>query len=381
MYIFNGLTDVVRKLAHDSTPLHNAAYDGDLVLVKKIFDENKESADRYLNYRNNHDRTPVDDAIDRLKFYQSKNDPQKIEMYEQIISFLRLKGGLTAEEIKEKLPVIPDSFKGDSISRNELIFCEPPDDKIGEGASSIVYKGHFRDQQVAIKKLKPGFIVDEEFTSEIKIMASLTFSPYVVRYYGACLTPPDYCLVMEYANNGSLFIYLNSSNVMSWDVRYRIAVDIGYGMQYIHERGIVHGDLKSLNVLLDKELRARVSDFGLSKIKPGVITFDGKSSGGTIRWMAPEVLSPGAKNTKESDVYSFGMVLWELGARTSPFSGKSNDRVVDIVKNGGRETVTNDTPKKMAELIGRCWKERTERPKIDEAVKELKEEQLANFKH
>jgi WD40 repeat protein/TPR repeat protein len=255
--------------------------------------------------------------------------------------------------------------------------------ELGKGTYGIVYQGEHNYTAVAIKKLinqelKAASL--EEFKREVSIMATLR-NPYVVILYGACFDKPHYAIVMEYLPKGSLFDVLQSEEELTWSLRYHMGLDIAYGMAYLHKQGIIHADLKSLNVLLDKDYRAKISDFGMSKVKSSssAATLMGAASGGSTRWMAPELFNDedeAAKSTKASDVYSYGIVLWELGARKIPFEKKRNEAVSHLVVTGKREAVTPDTPPSMAKLIGRCWEQRAEqRPTMDEAVKVLRENQ------
>ena len=100
-------------------------------------------------------------------------------------------------------------------------------------------------------------------------------------------------------------------------------MDIGAGLQYLHDKAIVHRDLKSLNVLLDGNLRAQLTDFGLAqvKIETKTKTAQPEKSVGTRPWMAPELFGLRPKYSFESDIYAYGMTLWEIAARKIPYAG------------------------------------------------------------
>lgn len=106
-------------------------------------------------------------------------------------------------------------------------------------------------------------------------------------------------------------------------------------------------------------------------------TLIGATSGGSTRWMAPELFAEeDAKSTKASDVFSYGVVLWELGSRKIPFENSRNEAVSRLVEKGKRETITSDTPPSMAQLISHCWDGRAnQRPTMEAAVKILREKQ------
>jgi hypothetical protein len=250
--------------------------------------------------------------------------------------------------------------------------------ELGRGGFGIVYEGQYQFGQVAIKTLlhqdlKNSLI--EDFKKEASMMASLR-SPFIVSLYGVCLEKPHYSIVMEYMANGSLSNLLQNEKPIEWKIRYQIGLDVGGGLAYLHNYQMVHCDLKSLNILLDINHRAKISDFGLSKVK--LETSFSTVAGGSTRWMAPELFDEGAKSTKAADVFAYGLVLWELGARKFPFATTRNEAVPMLVCRGKREEITKDTPPSMAKLIAKCWDGRAEvRPPMDEAVKTLQAEQAS----
>ncbi|MHB9148203.1 MAG: ankyrin repeat-containing serine/threonine-protein kinase [Candidatus Amoebophilus sp.] len=255
--------------------------------------------------------------------------------------------------------------------------------ELGRGGFGIVYKGAYQDKLVAVKQLMNQDLSEaliHNFKQEISMMARLE-SPYVIKFIGACFQAPHYSLVMDYMPNGDLYHFLQKPGQIDWQLRYQIATDIGHGVNYLHSHGIIHGDLKSLNILLDKNYQAKITDFGLAKIKisSSISTLLGGQKGGSLRWMAPELLTAEEEeetsNTKASDVYSYGMVLWELGARQIPYTNKRDPQVLALKLQNKHEPITPDTPPSMSALIQWCWQERTKRPAITEAVETLEKEQ------
>jgi len=100
--------------------------------------------------------------------------------------------------------------------------------------------------------------------------------------------------VMEYAANGSLYNYLHSAQAISWGLRLRLAVELARGLAYLHGEEVIHRDIKSVNVVLDKDFHAKWCDFGLAALKLHTTTTSkqgGGSAAGTPRWMAPELFS------------------------------------------------------------------------------------------
>jgi tRNA A-37 threonylcarbamoyl transferase component Bud32 len=256
--------------------------------------------------------------------------------------------------------------------------------QLGSGASGIVYKGRWQHTNVAIKQLHsiefvPG--AKEEFIRETSIMANLRHSN-IVQLRGVCLEP-HYCIVMEFMEKGALFNVLqDEAEILPWHpIRWQIAIDISRGLAYLHSLNILHRDLKSLNVLLNSDMHAKLTDFGLSKIKTEMIKTMTQGTLGTPRWVAPELIisdedskTQKREYTKKADMYSYGIILNEIASRQIPFAEVENEIVVlQKITQGKRPSIPKDCPSGYAELITRCWSQRPEdRPDADEAVQILK---------
>lgn len=203
------------------------------------------------------------------------------------------------------------------LDPTEIKLCE----KIGSGSFGDVWRGEWAGIEVAVKKITKASITDKDiqsFRDEVDIMSKLRH-PNVVQFLGACLSP-EIMLVTEYASRGSLFGLLqNKNNQISWGQAVRISLDIAKGILYLHTRNppIVHRDIKSLNILVMRDWKAVVADFGLTKIKKAgyLDTYCGSPA-----WTAPEVLR-GQQYDESADVYSFGVVLWEILTRQAPYPG------------------------------------------------------------
>jgi serine/threonine protein kinase len=196
-------------------------------------------------------------------------------------------------------------------------------------------------------------------------------SRYIVQFYGYCLSP-KYSIVMEYLPKGSLYSVLRSKEPLDWTLRGRIITEMACGLAVLHSENILHRDIKSLNVLLDEQVHAKLTDFGLSKIKTETRTST-KSAGGTLQWMAPELFKLRPSHTKKSDIYSLGITFWEVAARQIPYAGAADTVVKESVKEGEREEIPFDCPKKVATLIKACWDgDPNKRPEADTIVTFLK---------
>ncbi|KAI9385478.1 hypothetical protein POPTR_011G072966v4 [Populus trichocarpa] len=201
------------------------------------------------------------------------------------------------------------------------------ENKIGEGGFGSVYKGELTDGTIiAVKQLSPKSRQgNREFVNEIGMISCLQH-PNLVRLYGCCIEGDQLLLVYEYMENNSLSRALfgagseTSALMLDWPTRYKICVGIARGLAFLHEGSairIVHRDIKVTNVLLDKDLNAKISDFGLAKLNEEENTHISTRVAGTIGYMAPEYALWGYL-TDKADVYSFGVVALEI------VSGKSN---------------------------------------------------------
>ncbi|KAK7324508.1 hypothetical protein VNO77_28112 [Canavalia gladiata] len=191
--------------------------------------------------------------------------------------------------------------------------------KIGEGGFGPVYKGCLSDGTlIAVKQLssksKQG---NREFLNEIGMISALQH-PYLVKLYGCCVEGDQLLLVYEYMENNSLARALFGPEEqqirLDWPTRYKICVGIARGLAYLHEESrlkVVHRDIKGTNVLLDKDLNPKISDFGLAKLDEEENTHISTRIAGTYGYMAPEYAMHGYL-TDKADVYSFGIVALEI---------------------------------------------------------------------
>lgn len=233
-------------------------------------------------------------------------------------------------------------------------------EKIGEGSFGEVYKGEWEGTTVAIKKLRAGKMPDRilsEFKNEAFIMAKYRH-PNIVQLYGICLTQP-YSMIMEFLVNGSLFYYLYSDKVLEWQRKYKIAKDVAAGLSFLHKRNVIHRDIKSLNLFLDQELNAKIGDYGLATIKTysdnTTAAVGSKKNVGTISWKAPELFKKGGVCSSASDVYSYGMLLWEIASHKMPFEGLEIDIVKFRIEDGETEIIPPNCPASFSEIINLCW--------------------------
>ncbi|GER41847.1 protein kinase [Striga asiatica] len=197
-----------------------------------------------------------------------------------------------------------------------------PENELGRGGFGVVYKGELDDgTKIAVKRMEAGIMSSkalDEFQSEIAVLSKVRHR-HLVSLLGYSVEGNERILVYEYMSQGALSKHLFhwkklDLEPLSWKRRLNIALDVARGMEYLHtlaHQSFIHRDLKSSNILLGDDFRAKVSDFGLVKLAP-----DGERSvvtrlAGTFGYLAPEYAVMG-KITTKSDVFSFGVVLMEL---------------------------------------------------------------------
>jgi len=147
-----------------------------------------------------------------------------------------------------------------------------------------------------------------------------------------------------------------------------MAIDAAKGMEYLHSLQIMHRDLKSKNMLVDRYNNVKLCDFGLCKVKTNDLNTGGL---GTISWMAPEVLSH-ENYSEKADVYSFGVILWELLTCEEPFNDVPIFSVPVMVTKGERPPIPKDCPSLFKKLIKSCWSQSPKsRPDFKNIIQEL----------
>ncbi|AEE31121.1 Leucine-rich repeat transmembrane protein kinase [Arabidopsis thaliana] len=197
--------------------------------------------------------------------------------------------------------------------------------KLGEGGFGSVFKGELSDGTIiAVKQLSSKSSQgNREFVNEIGMISGLNH-PNLVKLYGCCVERDQLLLVYEYMENNSLALALFGQNSLKldWAARQKICVGIARGLEFLHDGSamrMVHRDIKTTNVLLDTDLNAKISDFGLARLHEAEHTHISTKVAGTIGYMAPEYALWG-QLTEKADVYSFGVVAMEI------VSGKSNTK-------------------------------------------------------
>jgi len=253
-------------------------------------------------------------------------------------------------------------------------------EEVGEGGSCSVCRGTWRGIEVAIKTLKsPTVNSISLFTAEIDLMSELRH-PYIVQFLGACLENEIF-FITEFCSEGDLHTYINKHQP-PWKKRVQFARDIARGMNYLHQNKpqILHRDMKSFNILIDEAGRAKVADFGISKqmisFSASVAHFEhirNKAKGmGSVHWCAPE-----EPYRAGSDVYSYGLVMWEIVTGKTPFNEYTSigKLILDVHKpDGVRPIIPDGTDPTYTALMKRCWDHDIDvRPPFSEILPSLEE--------
>uniref|UniRef100_A0A096M5P1 Mitogen-activated protein kinase kinase kinase 7 n=1 Tax=Poecilia formosa TaxID=48698 RepID=A0A096M5P1_POEFO len=241
---------------------------------------------------------------------------------------------------------------------------------VGRGAFGVVCKAKWKGKDVAIKTIeseseRKAFIVELRQLSRVN-------HPNIVKLYGSCKSPV--CLVMEYAEGGSLYNvlhgaeplpYYTASHAMSW------CYQCSQGVAYLHgmkPKALIHRDLKPPNLLLVAGGTVlKICDFGTACDIQTHMT----NNKGSAAWMAPEVFE-GSNYSEKCDVFSWGIILWEVITRRKPFDeiGGPAFRIMWAVHNGTRPPLIKNLPKPIESLMTRCWsKDPSQRPSMEEIVK------------
>lgn len=238
---------------------------------------------------------------------------------------------------------------------------------IGEGAFGRVWSGTWRNNTVAIKEFV--FSSDafgsqrdhmiEEIIGEAGVMVYLRH-PKILQLYGVSFTPQGMYLVNEYCNGGSLRMLLNDTSVMlSPLIQVSLALDIAEAMKYLHSHHppIIHRDLKSHNIFVTftspNQYIAKIGDWGSARAIALSSAKTMSQGVGTACWLAPEVIY-NAHFSKESDVYAFGIILWEIFSRNEVHTNLSAAQIIaKVVHEGLRPPIKDDSIGK--ELMQKCW--------------------------
>ncbi|KAH7439304.1 hypothetical protein KP509_04G055000 [Ceratopteris richardii] len=273
---------------------------------------------------------------------------------------------------------------------------------IARGTYGTVYKGVFEGQDVAVKLLDWGeesTMTTSEieglraaFRQEVAVWHKLDH-PNVTKFIGASMGNGDLqipsvdqgadgfvhvasnvcCVVVEYLAGGTLknFLIRHLRRKLTFKAVMQLALDLSRGLSYLHSQSIIHRDVKSENMLLDKKMNLKIADFGVARVE-AQNPKDMTGETGTLGYMAPEVLA-GKPYNRKCDVYSFGICLWETYCCDMPYPDLSFAEMTSaVVKQHLRPEIPKCCPSALATVMKRCWDANPDkRPSMDEVVQML----------
>ncbi|KAG5049845.1 hypothetical protein AAZX31_04G166000 [Glycine max] len=266
---------------------------------------------------------------------------------------------------------------------------------IARGTFGTVHRGIYDGQDVAVKMLdwgEEGHRTEAEiaalrsaFTQEVAVWHKLEH-PNVTKFIGATMGSSELqiqtdnglismpsnicCVVVEYLAGGTLksFLIKNRRRKLAFKVVIQLALDLARGLSYLHSQKVVHRDVKTENMLLDKTRTVKIADFGVARVEASNPN-DMTGETGTLGYMAPEVLNGNPYNRK-CDVYSFGICLWEIYCCDMPYPDLSFSEITSaVVRQNLRPEIPRCCPSSLANVMKRCWDANPDkRPEMDEVV-------------
>eukprot|EP01026_Neomeris_dumetosa_P001285 TRINITY_DN10319_c0_g1_i7.p1 TRINITY_DN10319_c0_g1~~TRINITY_DN10319_c0_g1_i7.p1 ORF type:complete len:861 (-),score=134.17 TRINITY_DN10319_c0_g1_i7:1166-3748(-) len=258
-------------------------------------------------------------------------------------------------------------------------------ERLGTGAFGSVYRAIWaaKKLEVAVKivhahileqlmdDISQGGSSFNSFIGEISLLSRMD-NPHIVKSYGACLKPPNVCLLLEYVNNGSLDSFIQYyPGEIPIPVVLRMALGIAEGLAALHPT-VVHRDLKPQNVLLDDSYNVKLADFGMSRMKENTFLSDSMVKG-TPSYIAPEVFK-GENVDEKCDVYALGLIIWEMVSKERPWQDLNLPVVImaRVAVKHERPIIPETCPPELSRLIARCWDPNPrERPSAHEVAQKL----------
>uniref|UniRef100_A0A669CTN9 receptor protein-tyrosine kinase n=1 Tax=Oreochromis niloticus TaxID=8128 RepID=A0A669CTN9_ORENI len=310
----------------------------------------------------------------RCGYSKAKQDPEeeKMHFHNGHIKFPGVRtyiDPLTYEDPNQAVHEFAQEIDVSYISIERIIGAG----EFGEVCSGPLRLPGKREIQVAIKTLKAGYTEQQrrDFLWEASIMGQFNH-PNIIRLEGVVTKSKPVMIITEYMENGSLDTFLKKNDGQFTVIQLvGMLRGIASGMRYLSDMGYVHRDLAARNILVNSNLVCKVSDFGLSRVLEDDPEAAYTTRGGKIpiRWTAPEAIAY-RKFTSASDVWSYGIVMWEVmsyGER--PYWEMSNQDVIKAVEESYRLPGPMDCPEALYHLMMDCWqRERSNRPKFDEIV-------------
>ncbi|CAL8351203.1 unnamed protein product [Merluccius merluccius] len=273
-----------------------------------------------------------------------------------------------------KKPVIKDKW----VMEHDDVILGP---SIGRGNFGEVYSGRlrFNNTAVAVKACREDLPSEHKnkFLMEARILKQYEH-PNIVRLIGVCTQQQPIYIIMELVQGGDFLSFVRAADQsLTAQMMVNMAADIAAGMQYLESKKCIHRDLAARNCLVGERHVVKISDFGMSREQEdGVYSAAGGLRQIPVKWTAPEALNYG-RYTTESDVWSFGVVLWETFSRgMTPYTSMTNQQTREEVERGYRMPAPFDCPSEVYKLMESCWQ--TE-PRNRPTFKTLKDELFALY--
>lgn len=248
---------------------------------------------------------------------------------------------------------------------------------IGTSCLGTIHSSTWHGTPVAIQKFHLATFSDpllREFYKEAELLANLS-CPQILSLYGISTGYGQNAFVFEYMSKGPLYSFLlDTEQDFPWELRHSVAIDVCKAISYLHSLDMICRNLRSHSVLLDEHMNAKLCDIGLPKIRlnqPKFIL-------GSVRWRPPESFKRGWSHVPSADIYSFGVILWEIASREIPFREADDDVVVVTwVRDGEKEKIPADCPPLYGDIIEKCWTSSPEkRPEAKDLLPLLEESKI-----
>ena len=324
-------------------------------------------------------------VITKRRNIQYENTPQD----DLEIDIQKLPANMSYHVVDEPVRLNP-KLQAFEYPRNDIVYVKD----IGQGAFGRVFKAkapnlykNNDEKLVAVKMLKEDASDDlqSDFEREASLMAEFDH-PNIVKFLGVCAIGKPMCLLFEYMTRGDLNGYLRMCspemyiNFRKRDLQFiegelvtldisdqlDIARQIAAGMVYLSEKNYVHRDLATRNCLITENLIVKISDFGLARSVHRLEYYKGSDNDAIpIRWMPLESILYN-KFSVESDVWSYGVILWEIFSfALQPYYGMTHEEVVEYLKEGKNLVCPENTPQPIYDLMLKCWQRKpNHRPKF-----------------
>ncbi|XP_039665591.1 mixed lineage kinase domain-like protein isoform X1 [Perca fluviatilis] len=346
-------------------------------MLFKVFDQtSREKEDEA-------DRKEDNTELERLLKEHHKEMFEKLEAMQREVESI----GVNVEKIVANLkkPSITEEAIR-KIKPDELTYTDFPKVPFIKTETSEVYKGTYRHFPVAIKRYTETLntsvsTVEKIFNKEVETMKRFE-SPNILRMFGICVDKqgpnPQCLLIMEYCEMGNLRQVLDDKKLtLSWTMKARMCQGAARGLYRLHhteDQSKVHGSINSSKFLVSEGYVVKLGGFELAKTETSLKKTTKANAHGSLAYSSPQMLLDiNYKYSKECEIYSFGIVMWEVATRNKPYEGWSNkDFLEKVGKQKYQQPLPDDCPKPLRDLINACLAhDRFERPSAGELVDKL----------